>query len=329
VATVTYTAVPCVDVRAEHAEGPTWDAVREELLWVDILGHRVHRARARHRGTATWLEPVAAHDTGQCVTAIAPFADPADGWIVACERGFGHLDAGGTLRVLDEPEAAAAGRTRMNDGKCDPSGRFWAGSMAWDVTPDAGRLYRMGLDGRVDVVLPAVTVSNGLCWTAEGHTMYYVDTPTRRVECFELDPATGDVLDRQVAFEVDPDDGWPDGMTIDDEGCLWVALWGGGQVVRYTTDGRVLARVRVDARQASSCAFGGPKRRTLFITTSQEGLDAAERARQPDAGRVFCADVDVAGPPAAPCRVRPSLRESTNDNRRSLTARSIEEESVP
>jgi sugar lactone lactonase YvrE len=324
---VTYVAEPCVDVRAEHAEGPAWDAARAELLWVDILGHRVHRARARHDGGRTWLEPVAVHDVGQCVTAVVPLADRDAGWMVASERGFGHLRADGTLHVVAEPEAATGGRTRMNDGKCDPSGRFWAGSMAWDVEPRAGRLYRMAVDGGVEVVLASVTVSNGLAWTPDGETMYFIDTLTRRVDRLAVDAGTGELLARETAFEVDADEGWPDGMTIDDEGCLWVALWGRGQVVRYATDGRVLARVRVGPDQVSSCSFGGPERRTLFITTSQEGLDAAARSRQPDAGRVFCVDVDVTGPPAAPCRVGRSTLEN-QPHPAAATATSAEEESV-
>jgi sugar lactone lactonase YvrE len=326
---VTYLAEPCAVLRAEHAEGPTWDAGREELLWVDILGHRVHRARTRRGGGRTGLEPVAAHDVGQCVTAVVPLADPADGWMVASERGFGHLRPDGTLRVIAEPEAPAAGRTRMNDGKCDPAGRFWAGSMAWDVEPGAGRLYRMDLDGRVEIVLPAVTVSNGLAWTPDGATMYYVDTPTRRIDRLTLDAVTGEPLARETAFAVEPHDGWPDGMTIDDEGCLWVALWGGGQVVRYTTDGRVLARVRVGPEQVSSCAFGGAERRRLFITTSQEGLDAAARRRRPAAGRVFCVDVDVTGPPAAPCRVGRRALEDQRPPAAAAATSAEEEGSVP
>jgi sugar lactone lactonase YvrE len=325
---MTYLAEPCVEVRAEHAEGPCWDAAREELLWVDILGHRVHRARPRRERGRTLLEPVAAYDVGQCVTAVAPMADADDGWVVASERGFGHLRPDGTLRVLAEPEAATGGRTRMNDGKCDPAGRFWAGSMAWDARPRAGRLYRMGLDGSVEVVLSEVTVSNGLAWPPDGATMYYVDTLTRRVDRLSLDAATGALRARATAFEVDAAEGWPDGMAIDDEGCLWVALWGGGQVIRYATDGRVLARVRVGPSQVSSCAFGGPERRTLFVTTSQEGLDAAARRAQPDAGRVFCVDVDVTGPPAAPCRIgRTTLGEQRQPA--AAAATSVEEESVP
>jgi sugar lactone lactonase YvrE len=326
---VTYVAEPCAALRCEHAEGPTWDAGRGELLWVDILGHRVHRARARREGGRTWLEPVAAHDVGQCVGAVVPLADASGGWMVASERGFGHLRPDGTLRVITEPEAPGGGRTRMNDGKCDPAGRFWAGSLAWDVEPGAGRLYRMDLDGGVDTVLPSVTVSNGLAWTPDGATMYYIDTLTRRVDRLTLDAATGEPLARETAFPVGADEGWPDGMTIDDEGCLWVALWGGGQVIRYSTDGRVLARVRVEPEQVSSCAFGGEERRTLFITTSQEGLDAAARRRRPDAGRVFCVDVDVTGPPAAPCRVGPPALEEQRPPAASAATSAEKEGSVP
>jgi sugar lactone lactonase YvrE len=326
---VTSVAEPCGVVRAEHAEGPTWDAAREELLWVDILGHRVHRARARRAAGRTRLEPVAVHDVGQCVTAVVPLAEADGGWMVASERGFGQLRPDGTLRVIAEPEAPAAGRTRMNDGKCDPAGRFWAGSMAWDVEPGAGRLYRMDLDGRVATVLESVTVSNGLAWMPDGATMYFIDTLTRRVDRLTLDVAKGEPRARETAFAVDPDEGWPDGMTIDDEGCLWVALWGGGQVIRYTPDGRVLARVRVGPEQVSSCAFGGAERRTLFITTSQEGLDAAARRRRPDAGRVFCVDVEVTGPPAAPCRVSREVLEDQRPPAATAATSAHKEGSVP
>ncbi|MFD4638344.1 SMP-30/gluconolactonase/LRE family protein [Lentzea sp. NPDC058436] len=277
----TYQAQPCLDERAEHAEGPLWDDVREELLWVDVYAGLVRRAR----WDAPRLVPVRTYSLGEAVGAVVPCADPEDGWVVASELGFARLGTDGSVRTLAEPERGRG--TRMNDGAADPRGRFWAGSMAHDRTPGAGTLYR--LEGYEAVpVLTDVTISNGLAWRSPDE-FFYVDTPTQRVDLVDRDG------NRERAFAIDPALGAPDGMTIDAEGALWVAMWGGSAVVRFSQDGEVLARVEVAATQVSSCCFGGPGLTTLFVTTSQEGFTPEQSAAEPFAGKLFAVETGVAG----------------------------------
>ncbi|MWA02691.1 SMP-30/gluconolactonase/LRE family protein [Actinomadura sp. LD22] len=286
-----YTAVPCARQRAHHAEGPVWDHTRDELVWVDIYEGLIHRA-AWEDGE---LHVTHTHAAGQAVGAVVPCADPGDGWIVATEFGFSRLHPDGTFTAVAEPERGHRPPTRMNDGKCDPLGRFWAGSMANDRTPGAGTLHCLS----ADVSRPAihgVTISNGLAWTAPD-AFLYIDTPAQCVERVRVG-ADGRVASRGVAFEIAPELGAPDGMTIDEAGGLWIAMWGTGTVLRFTQDGEVTARVTVPARQVSSCCFGGPDLRTLFITTSQENYTARQSAAEPNAGLLFAADVCVRGRPA-------------------------------
>jgi len=293
---ITYTARAVTATRAEHAEGPAWDARRDELLWVDQFAGLVHRAR--YDGEA--LRPVHTYRIGTPVGAVVPDAG-TDGWMLAAGAGFVRLAADGRTEVVAEPEAAVRDTNRMNDGKCDPLGRFYAGSMAWSKQPGAGALYRY--DGTVCTILREVTISNGMAWSAAGDRMYYIDTPTMQVDVFTVG-ADGEPVDRRPAFAIDPGDGAPDGMCIDDDGCLWVALWGGGKVCRYAPTGEKLATVGVPAPQVSSCAFGG---RTLFITTSQEGYAPADSQRHPGAGHLYAVDLPVGGPAAAPFRAGPAL----------------------
>ncbi|GLY43395.1 gluconolactonase [Amycolatopsis sp. NBRC 101858] len=280
----TYQAQVALEERADHAEGPLWDDVRGELLWVDLDAGLVRRA--------TWdalrLSVVETFALGEAVGAVVPCADPTDGWVVASEFGFARLGTDGSLRKLAEPERGR--NARMNDGAADPHGRFWAGSMARDRSPGAASLYC--LDGTSAVrVLADVTISNGLAWRNPDE-FFYIDTPTQRVD---LVHAGGR---RERAFAIDPALGAPDGMTIDAEGALWVALWNGSAVVRFSPRGEVLARVEVAATQVSSCCFGGPDLTTLFITTSQEGFTPERAAAEPHAGKVFAVGTGVAGLPA-------------------------------
>jgi sugar lactone lactonase YvrE len=182
----------------------------------------------------------------------------------------------------------------MNEGGCDPDGRFYCGSMAYDQAPGAGSVYRLDPDGSTRTVLTGVTVSNGLGWSPDGGTAYYVDTPTRRVDAFDYSARDGLTGRRPVVDEVP---GRPDGLTVDAEGCLWVALFGGGAVLRYRPDGRLDDRIELPATQVTACALGGPGLRTLYVTTSKDGIDPAA---QPLAGAVFAAEVDVPGLPVLP-----------------------------
>ena len=182
---------------------------------------------------------------------------------------------------------------RMNDGGCDPQGRFYCGTMAYAETPGAGTLYRLDPDGSVEVTLRDVTISNGLQWNRAGDTVFYADTPTGRVDRFDFDPASGAFTGRRTFAEI-AGGGHPDGMAIDVEDGIWVALWGGSAVHRYGSDGRLDLVVDLPVSNVTACAFGGAELQTLFITTSRQGLGPED---QPDAGAVFRYDAGVAGAP--------------------------------
>ena len=294
-----HSASPVLDLSpAQHGEGPTWDAGRGELLWVDIAGGLVRRAAIDVDGTLT---ETGVHRGGDTVGAVVPAAD--GGWLLAADGGFTHLAADGTARVLitltGEGGTEADGGTRMNDAACDPAGRFYAGTMAFDQRPGAGTLYRLDLDGTVTTVLDELTVSNGIDWSPDGRTVYLADSGPGLVHVFRYDVDTGAFTDGRVLLEFDADDGVADGLTVDDEGCIWTALWGGGQVCRWSPEGELLAVVEVPGvAQTSSCAFAGPTGDLLVVSTSAEGLDDDARAAQPDAGRLFTARPGVTGPPA-------------------------------
>jgi sugar lactone lactonase YvrE len=291
----TFEAVPLAGVRSYHAEGPLWDPATEELLWVDIYAGLVQRATLETPGGRLRYGDVDTYRIGEQVGAVVPMRDPAAGWMLASQYGFSALRRDGEVSVVCEPERGALPATRMNDGKCDPRGNFWAGSMGNRRDPGAGTLYRLAPDLTCVAALNGVTISNGLAWDGPGRA-YYIDSPTGRIDVLTLDD-NADVLARTMAFRVP--DGWgvPDGMTVDADGCLWVALWGGGRVVRFSLAGVYLAEVRVAASQVSSCTFGGPDLSTLFVTTSQEEFTAEQSAAEPLAGHVFAVDVGVRGLP--------------------------------
>jgi sugar lactone lactonase YvrE len=215
---------------------------------------------------------------------------------MALTDGFWLLEPSGVnLRPLAAVEADRPG-TRFNDGKCDPAGRFWAGTMAYDETPGAGTLYRLDPDGRVEPMLAAVTISNGLAWSLDGRTLYYVDSPTRRVDAFDHDPAGGMLTNRRPFVELGPGEpGVPDGITIDAEGHLWVAFWDGWAVHRYQPDGTLDAVVPDPVARPTSCAFGGVDLADLYVTSASIGLSPAELAEQPHAGGIFRARPGVPG----------------------------------
>ncbi len=287
------TAEPCSPVRAEHAEGPFWHDDR--LGWVDIMAGRLWVAG--YDGTA--LTEPSSYDAGRPLGAAVPHTE--GGWVLAAGAGFCRLGEDGTLTPLTG-DLADASAVRMNDGKCDPAGRFWAGTMDYEESRPIASL--LVFDGEARTVLDGVTISNGLAWAADRRTMYYIDTPTGRVDAFDYDEATGTVSHRRPVVEVEG--GHPDGMTLDDEGFLWVALWGGGAVHRYDPEGRLAATVRLPVTNVSSCCFGGPGGATLFVTTSRHGLTPERRDAEPDAGRIFRVDPGVTGPAAVAYGIRPA-----------------------
>ncbi|MEV5481866.1 MULTISPECIES: SMP-30/gluconolactonase/LRE family protein [Streptomyces] len=270
-----------------HGEGPVWDAAAGLLRWVDLLAGDVLSLSPSAGGTPSRLR------VGQVAAAVRPRHH--GGLVIAVERGFTLLDPGASEpRPL--PELWSDASVRMNDGACDPQGRFYCGSMPYDGAAGRGALYRLDGDGSTHRVLAGVTISNGLVWSNDGSTVFYIDSPTQRVDAFDFDPRSGAFSGRRTVVEIPPEHGMPDGMAIDADGGLWVALWGGGAVHRYLPDGRLDAIVELPVRQVTACAFGGESLGDLFISTSR--MDIPDR-EQPGAGALFHAVPGVAGLPAA------------------------------
>ncbi|MGW6886840.1 SMP-30/gluconolactonase/LRE family protein [Streptomyces chartreusis] len=247
-----------VRAEAELGEGPTWDARSGRLLWIDILGARIHT-----------FDPVSGRrtvrTTPQHVGAVKPRA--GGGLVLNLRDGVGLLDADDSFRWLHhEP---VPGR-RANDAAVAPDGSLWAGTMRYDEAPGGGSLSRLTGDGSVDLVLDDVAVSNGTGWSPDGSLMYYIDSPTRRIDV--LDHADGRVGDRRPFVEIEDGAGFPDGLTVDADGCVWVALWDGSAVRRYTPAGELDRVIELPVPRVTACAFAGPDLTDLYITTARVGL---------------------------------------------------------
>lgn len=263
------------------SEGPRWHEERRELLWVDILGRSFHRATLTTDGHPDHIRTMS---FDRHVGAVAPVA--GGGYVLAAGQGFLFVDDAGSVRELAQPEAGHL-EVRMNDGMCDPQGRFWAGTMAYDESPGAGTLYRLELDGSCSTVLTGLTISNGIGWSPDGETMYLSDSGAGVVEAFDFEAATGAISGRRTLVRIDQADAAPDGLTVDAQGDIWVGSYGGWAVHRFDAAGTLRTTVPIPAAQATSCAFGGEACRTLFVSTGRERLDSSALERQPDAGRVF------------------------------------------
>ncbi|PKW07617.1 MULTISPECIES: SMP-30/gluconolactonase/LRE family protein [unclassified Streptomyces] len=243
---------------ATLGEGPAWDPVSGRLIWLDILGARVHTY-----DPSTGRRTV--RTTDQHIGAAKPRA--GGGLVLNLRDGVGLLDPDGTFRWLRrEP---VPGR-RGNDAAVAPDGSLWAGTMRYDEATGGGTLSRLTGDGTAATVLPDVTVSNGTGWSPDGRLMYYIDTPTRRVDVFDHD-ADG-VRDRRPLVEIEEGAGFPDGLTVDADGCVWVALWDGGAVRRYTPAGELDRVITLPTPRTTACAFGGAALTDLYVTTARVGL---------------------------------------------------------
>ena len=284
--------------RTRHGKGPVWDDGAGELLWVDSAGE-VRWGRVDPSGG---VSDMAVRPVGEPVGAITPTTSL--GWLVAAGGGFRHLSPGGQVNVLLDLDGEGGGRTRMNDAACDRAGRFFAGTMGLHEQPGEGSLYRVDLDGTVSTALTGLTVSSGIAWSPDDDVLYLADSGTRTVTAFDYDVDLGTLGRPRVLLEfADGEPGTPDGLTVDRAGHLWIALWGGGQVRRYSSGTVLEDIVRVPVTQTSGCTFAGPGLDTLVVSTSAEGLSVEERAAQPDAGRLFTARVpDVLGRAAFPYR---------------------------
>lgn len=277
--------------RASLAETPVWDDRSQVLYWVDIEGCRIH-----------CFDPAAGTDRhiefGQRVGSVA--LREGGGLVAALQHGFYLVDPDrGSARPIADPESDLPDN-RFNDGKCDPAGRFWAGTMGMAKPRQAvGSLYSLDAGHEVRRMLTGVKTSNGLAWSLDHKTLYYIDTACQSVDAFDYDLSAGTISHRRPVIQIPADQGRPDGMTIDRAGMLWVAHWAGWQIARYDpATGEQLAVIRVPAEKVSCCTFGGPDLDWLYITTAREGLSDAQLLGQPEAGGIFRVQVSIGGLPA-------------------------------
>jgi len=270
----------------ELGEGPVWDTRAEVLLRVDIGA-----------GRALAWDPAsdASHALarGPEVSAVLPRS--AGGWVLAAGHDLLLLDTIGAPTALLATLPGESVDNRLNDCACDPQGRLWAGTMSREYAPGTAALYRVDADKRVERMLAGTTISNGLGWSPDGHRMYFVDSPTQRVDALDFDPATGTLGERRTFATIDPRDGMPDGLTVDAEGGVWVCLFGGGAIRRYDERGRLDAIVQLPVTNPTSATFGGAELRTLYITSARRRLTPAQLEQEPSAGAVLALEPGVHG----------------------------------
>ena len=272
-----------LDAKATLGEGPVWDSKTQTLYWLDILKKRIYAG-----------------------TRILAELDDLIGCLAPCKNGnlllgtrFGFADLNPdtvqltTLASLDSELPT----NRLNDGKCDPAGRFIAGTMDLNEKDPNGALY--SFDGkRVTRLLNGITISNGLAWSVDHKTFYYIDTPTREIKAFDYDLTTGQIVNPRVTIYVPESLGWPDGMTSDTDGNLWIAMWGGAQVTKWNPKtGKLLDQIPVPALYTSSCVFGGKDMNELYITSARKGMSEADLKKYPLSGGLFKVATNVTGMP--------------------------------
>jgi sugar lactone lactonase YvrE len=295
-----------IDSRDKIGEGPTWDGAQRRLLWSDNEVGIIHEAKLDgegcYRESNRW-------NVGRSIAAVIPRAK--GGLIVVAGTEIFTLAENGDIvrfAVLD----ADASLVKGNEAKCDPTGRLWVGTRSSDFSPGRGALYRIDPDGVVNTMLHNVTISNGLDWSPDGSTFYYIDSPTLSVDAFDFDMVRGTISNRRGIATIKFGEGAPDGMTVDREGCLWVAVFTSGEVRRFAPDGALLARVEISAPAVTSCTFGGSDGGDLFITSAALRLPdvlatygfssevLANSHVAPGAGGVFFCRPGATGKPSTP-----------------------------
>ena len=271
------------NAKATLGEGPAWDARTQTLYWVDVLEKRIYA------GSRLFLQ------LDELVSCLAPRKE--GGLVIAQRFGFWTFDPDtNKLFTLASPKGEPS-NNRFNDGKCDPRGRFVAGTMDHNEQETSGSLYSLSPEGRLKKLLKDVRISNGLAWSPDCRTMYFIDTPTREVRAFEYDIETGQIANPRVLIHFEETFGWPDGMTTDTDGNLWIAMWGGARVTQWSPRGVLMEQFGIPALNPTSCVFGGPDMNELYITTARVGMDAAALKKYPQAGGVFRMETNVTGMP--------------------------------
>ncbi len=272
-----------IDASATLGESPAWDAKTQTLYWIDVLERRVYAGR----------KPILQLD--HYVGCLAPRKN--GGLIIAQRSGIWTLDPDmKRLRKLASRPRELI-HNRFNDGKCDARGRFVAGTMDHHEKEPSGALYSVSTEGKITRLLRGLRISNGMAWSPDGKTMYFTDTPTREIVAFDYDLETGEIWNYRVIIHFEKSFGFPDGMTTDMDGNLWIAMWGGARVSQWSPTGTLLAQFGVPALNVTSCAFGGPAMNELYITTAMLGMDKTGFKRFPQAGAIFRMETNVTGMP--------------------------------
>ena len=289
--TIEANAKPVIEIRADLGEGAVWDSVNKALYWLDILGKKLFI-----------YYPISGINKeikfNKEIGAVVP--RQSGGVILALKGGFAsyNFNSGKLQKLITVEQDKPA--NRFNDGKCDPAGRFWAGTMNFNGAPNAGSLYYLDTNLTVKKIIKGVTISNGITWSVDEKIMYYIDSSTYSVVSFDYDKFSGNIKNKKTVIKINPSYGVPDGMTIDKEGMLWIALFNGGKISRWNPiTGNLIGLLEIPgAKQITSCAFGGSDMKDLYVTTATHGLTKNELGHQRYAGSLFKARLNIAGIPS-------------------------------
>ncbi|TCP24317.1 sugar lactone lactonase YvrE [Tenacibaculum skagerrakense] len=268
------------ETKAMLGEGAFWNYKSEELYWVDIEGKKLHIFSPKNEENKTIEMP-------SRIGTVVPVANKNKA-VVALEDGIYIVDTiTKELSLLSNVESDIV-ENRFNDGKCDPNGNLWVGSMHLAQTHPKANLYKIDGFGNANKMLDNITISNGIVWTSDKKTMYYIDTPTGKIKAYDFDDKSNTIKNERVAVVVNPKDGFPDGMTIDENDMLWVGMWNGNAVANYNPNtGELIKKIEVPAHNVTSCAFGGENLDVLYITTASLDMTEEEQKKYPLAGSVF------------------------------------------
>ncbi len=270
-------------------EGPVWHAGRGVLTWVDIYGRRLHELDPATGARRHWIMP-------DRISCAVPRRD-GGGMLVALSRALAIFDPA-TGRLDEVATLDADPRHRFNDAKCGPDGRLWIGTMNEEDEQPTGALYRFDSEG-LHLVEGGIAISNSIAWSPAGDTLWFTDTPERRIRAYDFDPVRGTISNRRDPIAVDGTDAFPDGSAVDADGHLWNAQWNGGRVVRYAPDGPVERVVPMPVSRPTSACFGGADMTTLFVTSAACDLSQAQLRREPHAGAVFAVETGIRGVPVS------------------------------
>lgn len=274
-------------IDAKLGEGAFWNHKTQEFYWIDIESKALHIYNPKTKSNRTIFTP-------SRIGTVVPKNEKEA--VVALEDGIYILDINsGETHLLSDIEADIPSN-RFNDGKCDPSGRLWVGSMGFDMKQYEANLYMVNEQGNTELKKDSVTISNGIVWTKDKKTMYYIDTPTSNIFGYDYDDNTGTISNERVAVAVNDSLGYPDGMTIDENDMLWVGMWNGNAVICFDpVKGEMVKKIEVPAHNITSCAFGGKGLDTLYITSASIDMSPEEVEKYPDAGSLFKAVPGVKG----------------------------------